>query len=89
MAERPESFARVDDQAFVAPLKEMASLVAQLVEPGGKSALQPTHSLPQIGLRCGHRQMVVVRHNAPRVHPPARAGTSFFQTAEKGRLGAV
>jgi hypothetical protein len=86
MAERAQPAIGVNDQAFIATLEKMPALPSQSIEPGGKRALQPTHPIHQICLRGGDRQVIVIRHQAPRMYPPPGLLARFGQTIQKGLL---
>src|SRR4051812_35686664 len=67
----------------------MPAFPAVPVEPVGKSALHPAHPLHQICPRSRDRQVKVIRHQTPRVHPPIGPPTGFRETLQKGLLRPI
>ena len=86
VAQRSQPRARIHRQRLVAALEQMPLFLAQPVEARGEGPLQPAHPVDQIRLRSLQREVVVVRHQAPRVHPPAGLLTSLTEACQKRRL---
>ena len=89
MAQRPQPSVGIDQQALVASLEQMPVFLPQPVEAQGECPLQPLHSLHQVRRRGFQGDVIVVGHQAPRVHHPTRLRTGFIQTLQECRFGLL
>jgi hypothetical protein len=87
VTKRTEAGVGIDDEAFVAALEKVAAFAAQTIEAGGEGALQPLHAFDEIAARGGEGEVVVVRHDTPRMHAPTGLDAGLVQAREEGGLG--
>ena len=69
--------------SLIAALKEMSPHASKTIEPRRIRALQPVHSLPQIGVRRFQRHVVVVAHDHVGMHSPVMPLAGFPSVAAK------
>ena len=85
MALGPQALVEVHQQALVASLEQVVVFLSQAVESQGERHLQALHAFHQVLHRRFQREVIVVRHQAPRVDDSARLGAGFLQTLQEAR----
>ena len=76
-------FASLHQNRFIPVTKKPSPFPVPHVESPGHRVLDPFHSLHQIGFRSLDKQMIVVAHQDPRLHPPPCFFARFGQTLQK------